>query len=93
MTILPEDMFKKVDHYDKLRHTVTKPGDDLKISTKPPKNLDDLLVIQKVINGWIVTIRPANVPQEFCGGDIETLVFNNLQDLFEAIKIFYEQET
>lgn len=85
---IPKEVLKKEDYYEKLR-----PGTVIPSSILPPsRETDDLITIKKVVNGWVVTIAPHNVPVEYVGGNVETLVFNRLSDLFDALKIFYGED-
>lgn len=61
-----------------------------KASISPQKRVDDDVHIQRVINGWLVRISPPNVPHEFSTPDV--LVFNKLEDLFDALTILYSEE-
>lgn len=62
-------------------------GQPLTLAISPSKGSESLF-IRRVINGWIVTdMDPADR-----GAVSDTLVFNNIDDLCEGIKMYYGEK-
>lgn len=50
-----------------------------------------VMTVRPVANGWIVTAS-TNDPLRDFAHDIDTFVFNSIEDLCTAFKVFYEEE-
>ena len=59
-------------------------------STINVKHKDDVVMIRKVVNGWIIITSYTTNPYE--AANVDTLVFNSIDDLCEGIKILYGEE-
>ena len=58
---------------------------DTERSTKPFGNTDDAILIDRVLNGWVVMLQPTHY-----GVKTERLVFNNFDDMCETLRKLYE---
>lgn len=60
---------------------------DTERSTKPFGATDDAILIDRVLNGWVVMLQPTHF-----GVKTERLVFNNFDDMCETLRTLYEDK-